>query len=299
MEFRADLKLVLGGGELGADFFRCLLAVDLWGSIKGAAERLGVPYSSVWNKIARGERLLGARLVAASRRGGARLTEEGRRVLRLYLAEAGRRGTVLGLSDFIYAGSHDPVVEEALGGGEAYFVGSMQGLLLVASGLAHFGGVHLGDNWGFVSRYAPHLCLVVGFTREVGVASRRPITRLAELRGLRIVNRPPGAGTRVHIDMLLAEVGVAPWEVPGYWDVAATHEEAARRVAEGSADYTVTVRHAAERHGLYFYKLGVENFDFVCRREACGRVAGFVKSLRLPPGYGEAEGFGEVRCAWG
>ncbi|AAL62506.1 conserved hypothetical protein [Pyrobaculum aerophilum str. IM2] len=296
MEFKPDFKVVAGGVELGMKFFKTLLAVEITGSISGAARTVGMPYTSVWNMLARAERALKIKLVEPRRRGGARLTAEGRGLLKRYMAEIAKRGMVLGLSDFIYAGSHDPVVEKALEGGEAYFVGSMQGFLLVAGGLAHFGGIHLGDNWEFVKKYGPHLCLVAGFMREVGVASRVEIRDLAQLRGLRLVNRPPGTGTRTHIDRLLAEIGVVPRAAPGYSDIATTHDDAAIKVASGGADYTVTVRHVAEKYGLNFYKLLDEAFDFVCVPESCGRVAQFVKELSLPSGYKPQKDAGEIRC---
>ncbi|ACB39898.1 substrate-binding domain-containing protein [Pyrobaculum neutrophilum] len=296
MRFVAELKAVVGGAELGAEVFKALLAIDMTASMKRAAQALGMPYTTLWNLVARAERAMGARLVEASRRGGTRLTEAGRRALRLYMAEAARRGIVLGLSPLIYAGSHDPAVEEALRGGEAYFVGSLQGLLMVAGGLAHFGGVHLGDNLQAVAAYAPHLCLVRGFRREVGVAARRPIADLTQLANMRLVNRPPGAGTRAHIDRLLRQLGVSPREAPGYGDVAQTHDEAAARVAAGEADYTVTTRAAAERHGLHFVRLWEEDFDFVCRPEACGEASRFAAGLRLGPGSRPRGDAGQVVC---
>lgn len=296
MEFIPELKVVANGVELGAAVFKALLAIEVSGSFKSAAALAGVPYATLWNLVARAERALGVRLVEASRRGGTRLTDRGREVLRVYMAEAAGRGIILGLTDFIYAGSHDPVVEEALRGHEAYFVGSMQGFLLVAAGLAHFGGVHLGDNLSFTAAYGPHLCLVGGFYREIGVAARRPVGRLRDLAEMRLVNRPPGAGTRVRIDRLLEELGVPPGEAPGYFNVARTHEEAAAKVAAGEGDYTVTCRYAAEKYGLHFIKLADEEFDFVCRPEACRKTVEFVKSLRLGPGYAAKRNMAEIIC---
>ncbi|ABL87229.1 transcriptional regulator of molybdate metabolism, LysR family [Pyrobaculum islandicum DSM 4184] len=296
MRFVTELRVEVGDASLGVDVFKALLAIDMTASMKRAAQTLGMPYTTLWNLVARAERALGARLVETSRKGGTKLTEEGRRSLRLYMAEAARRGIVLGLSDFIYAGSHDPAVEEALRGGEAYFVGSLQGLLMVAGGLAHFGGVHLGDNLQAVAAYAPHLCLVQGFRREVGVATRRPIADLSQLANMRLVNRPPGAGTRIHIDRLLRQLGLAPREAPGYYNIALTHDEAAAKVAAGEAEYTVTTRSTAERYGLHFKKLWEEDFDFVCKPEACGKTANFAANLKLGSGSQAKENIGRVVC---
>lgn len=294
MEFKPELKVVTERGDLGREFFQLLLAVELSGSLKGASEALKMPYSTAWNTLARAERILGVKIVEASKRGGTTLTDRGRELLRRYMAEAGKMGLVLGLSDFIYAGSHDPIVEAALQRSEAYFVGSMRGLLLVSEGLAHFGGIHLGDNVQAVRIYGGGLRLIHGFKREVGVASRRELRRLRDIVGLKIVNRQPGSGTRLHIDRVLSTLGLTPEKVPGYDRIAPTHDEAARIVAEGEADYTITLRYVAERYGLYFMKLWDEEFDFVCRRGLERRVAQFVRELELGPGYAPKPNMGRV-----
>lgn len=57
-----------------------LEAVDRFGSLKKAAEHLGMSYRAAWGKIKRTEKVLGVMLIeqAGSRKGGHRLTPGGR-----------------------------------------------------------------------------------------------------------------------------------------------------------------------------------------------------------------------------
>lgn len=57
------------------------------GSIRKAAEELGMSYRAAWGKIKKSEEILGVKLVIqnASKREGCQLTEEGRQLLEKYL----------------------------------------------------------------------------------------------------------------------------------------------------------------------------------------------------------------------
>lgn len=284
---------MVGKESFGVELAKLLFYISSRGSLKEAAEACGLPYSTAWNLVARAERALGYRIVESSKGLGTALTPHGRALLAKFLSEAGRRGVFLRVGRLIYAGSHDPALEESLPPDvEAYFLGSLRGLLAVAAGEAHFAGIHLGDNAAVVRTYAPHLVLIPGYRREVGIAYRRglSIKSARDLRGLRVVNRPPGAGTRVLLDKLLQEAGIAPGEAPGYFKIAQTHQEAAEAVARGEGDYTITLRYVAERAGLGFIKLAEEDFDFAAAPEAAEEVAHLVRKIRLPPGYAAKAG---------
>ncbi|MCE4603173.1 MAG: LysR family transcriptional regulator [Desulfurococcales archaeon] len=62
-----------------------LEAVDRRGSLRGAAEELGISYRRLWARLVRAEQLAGERLVERGRgRGGARLTRLGKRIVEEY-----------------------------------------------------------------------------------------------------------------------------------------------------------------------------------------------------------------------
>jgi putative molybdopterin biosynthesis protein len=92
------------------------------------------------------------------------------------------------------------------------------------------------------------------------------VTRAGETRGiealladpsLRMVNRNRGAGTRIVIDRLLA--GRTP---PGYGYEPRSHYAVAAAVAQGRADWGVTIETVAREAGLQFQPLQPEHYDF-------------------------------------
>ena len=72
-----------------------------------------------------------------------------------------------------------------------------------------------------------------------------------------MVNRNPGAGTRILIDGLLG--GARP---QGYWNQPRSHNAVAAAVAQGRADWGVAIAPVAAAYGLGFLALGEEHYDF-------------------------------------
>ena len=60
-----------------------LRAVKETGSLRGAAEKLGINYRRLWSRVKRAEKLLGKPLIKASKRGSV-LTEEAEALLNAY-----------------------------------------------------------------------------------------------------------------------------------------------------------------------------------------------------------------------
>ena len=72
------------------------------------------------------------------------------------------------------------------------------------------------------------------------VAAGNPlgIAGLADIRraGVRYVNRQRGAGTRVLLDVMLGQLGIAPSSIEGYAREEPTHLAVAAAIASGRAD---------------------------------------------------------------
>ena len=85
-------------------------------------------------------------------------------------------------------------------------------------------------------------------------------------RGLRLVNRQRGTGTRLLLHHLLRAARVDPRAVHGWDHVLDTHGGVAAAVAAGTADAAPGVRAAAVRAGLDFLPLGVERYDLAIPR---------------------------------
>src|SRR5256712_9540368 len=73
---------------MGPRYLRCLAAVDQTGTIRAAGQVVGWSYRTCLNRIREMERVLGARVLSATRGGraggGARLTEAARRLVRVF-----------------------------------------------------------------------------------------------------------------------------------------------------------------------------------------------------------------------
>lgn len=185
-----------------------------------------------------------------------------------------------------FAGSHDLSVE-LLGRSlieqtpsvalTTDFIGSLGGLIAVARGEADIAGSHLWDevtgayNVPFVQRVLPnrkvmllHLVqrlqgLIVPAGNPQGL---RAVAGLAQ-PGVRFINRQPGSGTRVWLDVQLKSARVPPERIAGYDQEESTHLGVARAVAEGRATAGLGISAAAAAHGLDFVPLGQERYDLV------------------------------------
>jgi putative molybdopterin biosynthesis protein len=178
--------------------------------------------------------------------------------------------------------------------------GNGEALRLAAAGLVHAAGVHQGGD----ETELPDRAELVGFTcwRE-GLVFRpaTPITGLddAVRRGLRLVNREPGAQARTLLDREFARLGLDPAGLPGYDSQAAGHLQVAAAVAGRLADVGVASEPAALAYGLNIIPLADERFDLVlpAKHIASREVQGLLRVLTSPwllaqlaslPGYDAA-----------
>ena len=126
---------------------------------------------------------------------------------------------------------------------------------------------------------------IIGFaTRMQGLmlAQGNPlgISQLVDLQqaSVRYVNRELGTGTRVVLDQLLQQTGIASDAIKGYHRTEPSHSAVAQAIASGSADAGLGIAAAAAAHGLYFLPLVQESYHLVCLKSALEEAA--LKSLR-------------------
>jgi len=172
-------------------------------------------------------------------------------------------------------------------------VGSLGGLVAVRDGLCHLAGSHLLDPASgeytlpyldrvFGADAASRVAVIRLVDREQGllVAPGNPlrIGEIADLArpGVRYVNRQRGAGTRVLLDVLLGELGIAPDAVAGYAREEPTHLAVAAAIAAGRADAGLGIMAAARAFGLDFVPVTREPYDLVV-------APGAVESPQLAP----------------
>lgn len=153
-------------------------------------------------------------------------------------------------------------------------------------------------------------CLVRLCGREQGlIAARNNPLGLRGLRDLvrpdvRFVNRQAGSGTRMLLEMMLADEDLAFDAIQGFNSAEFTHSAVAAYIASGMADAGVGMRAAAAQFKLDFIPLLRETYYFALRRDALDGPAmhALLELMRQPsyhrlvaalPGY-DATGTGEV-----
>ncbi|WP_198470978.1 substrate-binding domain-containing protein [Acetomicrobium sp. S15 = DSM 107314] len=191
-------------------------------------------------------------------------------------------------------------------------VGSLGGIAALSRGEAHMAACHLLDpatgryNDSYIDALKPHdrkWIRKVVFLRSQGFILKegnpKGIKGVEDLarKDVRIINRQPGAGTRVLLDYLLRESGISPSQVQGYNVQTNTHIDAAARVAWGLADVAVGVKAAADAWGLDFIPITWEPYELVIPEEHIGHpgVQALLDAIENPMWRKEVEELGGYR----
>ena len=158
---------------------------------------------------------------------------------------------------------------------------SSEALELLRNGCVHIAGSHLRDettgesNLAQVRKLFPRGTAVVFafavWEEGIVVAKGNPkaVLEIADFarKGVALVNREPGSGSRSLLDSSLKRLGIASSKVKGYKQVAHGHLPAAWQVRTGHADCCVATRAAARVFGLDFVPLVSERYDLVIRKQ--------------------------------
>ncbi len=121
------------------------------------------------------------------------------------------------------------------------------------------------------------------------------------LRKPRFINRQPGSGTRLLIDLLLQEQRVASEQIPGYEMWEYTHAAVAAYIASGMADVGFGIETAARRFQLDFIPLVTERYFLACRQDDANRldldsVRNLLRAGELKRRIGELPGYDSNAC---
>ena len=117
---------------------------------------------------------------------------------------------------------------------------------------------------------------------------------------VRFLNRQPGSGTRLLLDLLLQHAHVDTRAIEGYEILEYTHAAVAAYVGSGMADAGFGLEVPARRFGLDFVPLVTERYFFICRNEFLNEPAmqqfnavladaQFRAQVALLPGYDPGE----------
>jgi excisionase family DNA binding protein len=188
----------------------------------------------------------------------------------------------------LMAGSDDLLLQKALslfhrkGLGTVFFanLGSMGGLKSLRMGLCHIGTCHLLQddnaeyNFNFADEELERAPVFVNFSkREQGIllqkGNPKGITCIADLakKGVRIVNRSLGTGTRLLLDYEIAASEISSDAIDGYHREVGRHMDAGIEVLTGRADAAPAIRAIAGLLDLDFLPLRWERYDLLIARE--------------------------------
>lgn len=309
-----------------------LAALATEGALGNAAKQAGISYRSAWGLLRDCEQALGAALVIMERGRGTRLTGFGASLVELDAAARAALDEVhapwqsrLGelLSPVVRAvperlrleASHDLALADWIEHGrrigfDLFWRGSEEALAGLGRDACDVVGFHVPEAWtsaqvtGWLGRWlkpALHVSLPLMRRCQGLIVARGNPHRLGTLadasrRGLRMVNRQRGSGTRSLIDQLLAANGLRPESIAGYAHEEFTHEAIAATVATGQADVGLGIEAAATRYDLGFVPLLWERYGFVMRASVAASLEGkqllarlhgntFRQRLNAMPGY--------------
>jgi molybdate transport repressor ModE-like protein len=270
---------------------------------------------------------LGERLVWAQRRVQARLaplldtlaSEVGSEIEKL-LSAGTKRLRIHASHGFAVQVLHEALQRDAHEGHthELKYCGGAEALAALAGGQCDIAGFHVPIGRfepAVLAHYRPWLAsrslrLVALATRRQGLmvapGNPRRIYGVADLArpGVRFINRQPGSGTRVLLDLLLAEAGIAPTQLRGHEQCEFTHAAVAAFVASGMADAGLGVEVPARSFRLEFLPLEQERYFLLADERTLQTEAlqplltllaspGFQADVARLPGY-EARDTGRV-----
>ena len=188
----------------------------------------------------------------------------------------------------LMAGSDDLLLQRVLtlyykrGLGTVFFanLGSMGGLKSLRMGLCHIGTCHLLQddnaeyNFDFAKEELDRAPVFVNFSkREQGIllqkGNPKGIHGIADLakKGVRIVNRQLGTGTRLLLDYEIARSEISSSLIDGYQREVTRHMDAGLEVLSGRADAAPAIRAVAGLLDLDFLPLRWERYDLLIARE--------------------------------
>ncbi len=309
------------------------------GSIANAAAARGLSYRHAWGLLREIEARLGGALITKSRGRGSVLSELGESVLRAQrmcgdrleaplqavasdvAAELNRRlaGEVSEVRIHASHGYAVATLVRALGERrvpvDIKYRESAEAVRALARSECELAGFHLplGEFRSTCAEiYRPYLDAnkhqLIRLTRRTqglflakgnpkGVAGLRDLAR----DDVRFVNRQPGSGTRMLLDLALRGVGVDPDQINGYASTELTHSAIAAFVASGMADLGFGVQPAAQHFGLDFIPIIDEDYFFACERARLDEarlstVLGVLRSEAFNRSVAHLEGYDPERC---
>ena len=318
-----------------------LREIENTGNLRAACAAVSVSYRSAWDLLVELETILGGAVVEMTRGKGSSLTDLGKKLVwaeRLTHARFDPLLNSMGMeidseihgaihrvqSHLKIFASHGFAVaalnthlEQVGAPVELSYRGSVEALRALHRGACDIAGFHvpMGELEAavftqFRDLFKPTDVIINMATRRQGLmvpkGNPKNIWSMQDLlrRGIVIVNRQPGSGTRVILELLLKQLGQSGQAIAGFESVELTHAAVAAYVASDKADVGLGVETAARQFDLDFVPVLTERYFFVCAQATLAdprfaEVLAFLKNARFQaevsklPGY-DASAMGSV-----
>ena len=321
------------------DIVPLLALVDETGSIAQAAGERQLSYRHAWGLLRALEARLGGELISKERGKGSALSPLGRAVVQAQRACSERldgplkqmagevaaelnRQLGAGGTTRIHA-SHGYAVAalvarlgtQAAGAVEIKYRESAEAVTALARGECDFAGFHLPRGSfrelcaDIYRRWLDPRCHVLVYLTARKQGLILPKGNPKGIRGLddlarpdvRFVNRQPGSGTRLLLDLALNSIGIDPERINGYASTELTHTAIAAFVASGMADAGFGVAPAAHHFGLDFVPVVDEDYYFACERarlpaQPLASALAVLRSADFRDGVAALEGYDPTHC---
>jgi molybdate transport repressor ModE-like protein len=327
------------GEQLMPRLLPLLAAIRETGSLALACEKTGNSYRHGWGVVRQARQALGAPLVASRRGRGATLTPLGEKLLWAEKRVAARLSPMLeslateleaeleralpgstgvlrieashafaltALRDFL-ARRHIPV--------ELNYQGSSAALAALNAGRCDLAGFHVPTGELEAQVFAlyekwlkPESHVLVNLVERrqgiiVAADNPRNVTSIADIAraDVRFVNRQPGSGTRVILDLLLERAGISKARIRDYDRAEYTHAAVAAYIASGMADAGLGLETAARQFHLGFVPLVTERYFLAVRRDAADspmmqRLLGVLRGKEFKAQIVKLQGLDGARC---
>ena len=170
--------------------------------------------------------------------------------------------------------------QEGVNTQRAYLSG-FEGLLSLYEGKVNAAACHLYDGEGFNASYVkslmpgiPAVLINISYRRlgfYVKAGNPKGIKGWEDLRreDITVLNRRPGSGARIVLDIQLKKMGLDAKNIKGYDNIMKSHLTMAAAVADGEADMALgTERVSKQMEGIEFIPLLEEKLELVIRRDS-------------------------------
>lgn len=322
-----------------SDIVPLLALIDETGSIAQAAGERQLSYRHAWGLLRALEARLGGELITKARGKGSALSALGKAVVQAQRActerldsplkqlanEVGaelNRQLGVGATMRIHA-SHGYAVAalvarlhaQAANSVDIKYRESAEAVAALARGECDFAGFHLPRGafrelcadiyrrWLDPRRHV--LVYLTGRKQGLFLTKGNPkgVRGLDDLArpDVRFVNRQPGSGTRLLVDLALNSIGIDPERINGYASTELTHTAIAAFVASGMADAGFGVAPAAYHFGLDFVPVVDEDYYFACDRarlaaQPLASALAVLRSDEFRAGVATLEGYDPAHC---